>query len=184
MVGRILACCCFFQLSSFAAAQLPSAQPERIFVSHPLQWTSPPRALHLREKIAGADLIVLYPSGQFAGVSCYLIKRPDGTIIISKGDGDVVRIGQWQSTKTGIMAKSQIVFRTVTITGRAIPEQEVSEQFTRSTAGRLRGSRWEYRKIQQFSDLEYLDILIRCDRRSWDGHAEREDFVPPCALAQ
>jgi len=185
LTKRILIYCCLVTLSFIpASSQTRGLQLDWVFVSHPLHWKSPPKALHLKEKTVDADLIVLFPDGQFAGVSCYLIKQADGTITISRGDGDVVRIGQWQSRDAEVMVKSQVVFRTVTMIDRAIPEQEVSELLKRSASDRLRTSRWEYRKLQQFSDLEYLDTLIRCDRRSWDGHAERENFVPPCAIAQ
>jgi hypothetical protein len=172
-------------LSSVSAdAQERGVQFDWLFVSHPLRWEPPPRTSHSKIKTAAADLIVLFPTGQFAGVSCLLIKQSDGAITISRGDGDVVRIGQWQPEDGGVRAKSQVVYRTVTIIGRAIPEQEVSEQFKKSATDRLRGSRWEYRRLQRFSDFEYLDTLIRCDRSGWDGHTERKDFVPPCMPAQ
>jgi hypothetical protein len=96
-------------------------------------------------------------------VSCYLIKQADGTITISKGDGEVVRIGQWKSRDAEVEVKSQIVFRTVTMIGRAIPEQEFSEHLKRSAPDRLRGPQWEYGKLRQFFDLEYLGTLILCD---------------------
>ena len=159
-------------------------QPNWLFVSHPLRWESPPRKLHSTIKTADADLIVLYPTGQFAGVSCYLIKRADGTITISRGDGDVVRIGKWQPEGAGILTKSQVVYRTVTIEGRSMPETEISERFGRPTPDRLRNPRWEYRLLKGFSNLEYLDTLIRCDRSGWDGHVERKDFVSPCVPSQ
>src|ERR1035438_4693370 len=99
-------------------------------------------------------------------------------IVISQGDGDTVRTGKWQYDKKAFLATSQVVFRTVPMTGRAIPEAENSETFRELTSGRLRGSRWGYRHLQQFSDLDFLDALIGCDRRAWDGHADRKDFVP------
>jgi hypothetical protein len=140
--------------------------------------------LHLKQKEADADLVVLYPSGQFAGVSCFLIKGPNGSITISRGDGDVARLGKWQPEGSGVPTKSQVVYRTVTIEGRSIPETEINERFSRSTPTRLRNSQFEYRDLKGFSDLEYLDTLIRCDRSGWDGHAERRDFVPPCMPRQ
>jgi hypothetical protein len=159
-------------------------QPDWIFVSRPLRWESPPRALHLKQKEARADLVVLYPTGQFAGVSCFLIKGPNGRVKISRGDGDVVRVGKWQPEGAGVLAKSQVVYRTVTIEGRSIPETEINERFSRPTPGRLRNSKVDYRNLREFSDLEYLDTLIRCDRSGWDGHAERKDFVSLCMPAQ
>jgi hypothetical protein len=184
LANRILTCCCLVLLSCSADAQDRDTQTEWVFVSHPLRWDSPPRELHLKQKEASADLVVLYPTGQFAGISCYLIKGSNGKIAISRGEGDVVRIGEWQLEGADVLAKSRVVFRTVTIEGRPIPEAEISERFRKKTPSRLRGSPFEYRKLKGFSDLAYLDTLIRCDRRAWDGHAERKDFVPPCMAPQ
>ena len=172
-------------LGSFSVdSQETGIQLDWVLVSHPLRWESAPRILHMRTKTAPADLVVLYPNGKFAAVSCYLIRQADGSITISRGDGDTVRTGEWIQKDKTILAKSRIVYRTVVISGRAIPEPEVSEDFMRSNTGHMRSSRWEYRKLQRFSDLVYLDTLIRCDRSGWDGHNEREDFVPPCVPAQ
>jgi hypothetical protein len=184
LFGRIIARYCLVLLSFFAEAQGRGVQPDWVFVSRPLRWKSPPRALHLKQSEARADLVVLYPTGQFAGVSCFLIKGPKGSITISRGDGDVVRIGKWQAEGVGILAKSQVVYRTITIESRPIPEDEVSEEFKRPKARRLLSSHSEYRDLLGFSDLEYLDTLIRCDRSGWDGQAERKDFVAPCAPAR
>jgi hypothetical protein len=183
LVSRIRACCCLALLSCLATAQGRSVQPEWVFVSHPLRWDSPPRKLHLQQREAAPDLAVLYPDGQFAGVACFLIKGPNGSITISRGDGDVVRIGQWQAEGKRVLATSQVVYRTITIEGRSMPEAEVTERFSR-TPNRLRSSRSEYRNLKEFSDFEYLDTLIRCDRSGWDGHTERKDFVQPCMPAQ
>jgi len=184
LVSRILTCCCLALPTCLAAAQGRSVRPDWVFVSHPLRWDSPPRELHLQQREARAALVVLYPSGQFAGVACFLIKGANGSITISRGDGDVVRIGQWQTEGKRVLAKSQVVYRTVTIEGRSMPEAEISERFSRTTPNRLRSSRSEYRNLKGFADFEYLDTLIRCDRSGWDGHTERKDFVPPCMPAQ
>src|ERR1019366_10110387 len=101
-------------------------------------------------KTAAADLIVLYPTGQFAGVSCLLIKGSNGFVSISRGDGEIVRIGKWLQKGNTIQVKSQIVYRTGPIIGRAIPEDEVTEQFKRSAKDRLRSSGWEYVALQRF----------------------------------
>jgi hypothetical protein len=181
-LNRRIFICSALVLLSFAPAvsQQNGLQPDWLFATHPLRWQSPPRELHLGIKTAPSDLMVLYPNGSFAGVSCLLIKSSDGHITISRGDGDVVRIGQWQQENAGVLTKSRVVFRTVTVTGRSIPEDETSERFIKQTANRLRNSRSEYRRLRGFSDFAYLDTLIRCDRREWDGHADRKDFVPPC----
>ena len=182
---RIATYCCLVLLASVSASsQERVVQLDWIFVSHPLRWESPPRTLHLGIKTAAADLIVLYPTGQFAGVSCLLIKGSNGFVSISRGDGEIVRIGKWLQKGNTIQVKSQIVYRTGPIIGRAIPEDEVTEQFKRSAKDRLRSSGWEYVALQRFSDLEYLDGLIRCDRSGWDGHGQRRDFVPPCMSSQ
>ena len=65
-----------------------------------------------------------------------------------------------------------------------MPETEISERFSRTPPSRLQSSRSEYRNLKGFSDFEYLDTLIRCDRSGRDGHTERKDFVPPCMPAQ
>ncbi len=114
----------------------------------------------MRIKTAPADLIVLYPNGRFAGVSCLLIRQADGSISISKGDGQIVRTGEWLQRDKTILVKSRVVYRTVAIMGRAIPEPEVSEKFERPAARRLRSSKSEYRGLQQFADLKELNTLI------------------------
>jgi len=102
-------------------------------------------------------------------------------ISLSRGDGDTVRIGSWREENLTVIAKSSIVYRTVPIMGRAIPEAETTERFERLAGNRFRISKLEYRSLPGLSDLDYLQSLIRCDRSGWDGHGgERKDFVLPC----
>jgi hypothetical protein len=128
--------------------------------------------------------MVLSPNGKFASVACYRIRQPDGSTTISRGDGDTVRIGEWAKKDKKILVKSRIVYGNAVIKGRAIPKPEVIEEFVGSDVGSLRSSQWEYRKLQQFSELVYLDTLIRCDRSGCDGSKERDGFVPPCMPSQ
>ena len=145
-------------------SQETGIQLDWVLVSHPLRRESPPKTLHMRIQTAPADLVILYPNRRFAGVSCLLIRQADHSISISHGDGQTVRTGEWRQKGKTILAKSRVAYRTVTVVGHAIPEPEVSEEFERLDARRLRSSRSEYRELERFSDLEGLDILVRTSR--------------------
>jgi hypothetical protein len=116
--------------------------------------------------------MVLYPSGDFGSVACYLIRQADGTVTISRGDGFVVKVGKWERSDSTVTITSRTVYREVVIIGRAIPEPEVVEQFhdmSRRGYWSLRTADRQFGPLPTFRDLDFLGAVIACDREYYDG---------------
>ena len=171
----------FLLLSSLCAAQ-SNVEPEWAVFSSPLKWESPPRELHSNTKSARARILVLFPSGAYGEVYCYLIRQRDGSISISRGDGEVVGTGTWRQEANRIAVTSRIVYRTVVIAGRPIPEAETKESLTvtKRQYWTVSDDKGRYNALSRFKDWGYLATLIRCDREYFDGE-KRTDGVQPCA---
>jgi len=128
--------------------------------------------LHLKEKTGPGQIMVLYPSGDVAYVACYLIRRADGAMIISRGDGFTVKIGQWTRSGSTVTIASRTVYRTIVMIGQAIPEPEVVEQFrdiSHDGYWRLRTADRQFQPLLTFRDLGFLATVIACDRSYYDG---------------
>jgi hypothetical protein len=94
----------------------------------------------------------------------------------------VVGIGTWKQDGNQVSVNSRIVYRTVVVFGRPIPEAETTEYLT-ATKGRywtVRDDKGRYVRLAQFNDWGYLASLIRCDREYFDGK-KRTDGTQPCA---
>lgn len=170
----------FLFLAPLCSAQ-SNIEPQWAAFSSPLKWESPPPELHANTKSARARIRVLFPSGAYGEVSCFLIRRGDGSISISRGDGEVVATGSWKQEGNHVIVKSRIVYRTVVIMGRPIPEVESTESL-RAVKGRywtVWDDKGRYAALPQFKDWGYLASLIRCDREYFDGN-KRTDGVQPC----
>jgi hypothetical protein len=95
----------------------------------------------------------------------------------------VVGIGTWKQDGNHVSVDSRIVYRTVVISGRPIPEAQTTEYLT-TTKGRywtVRDDKGRYVGVERFKDWGYLASLIGCDREYFDGE-KRTDGVQPCAL--
>lgn len=158
-----------------------SIKPEWAVFSSSLKWESPPPELHSRTKSARARVLVFFPSGEYGEVYCYLIRQEDGSILISRGDGEVVGTGTWRKEGNRIIVTSRIVYRTVLIMGTPIPESETIDTFTgtKRLYWKLSDGKGRYASLPQFKDWEYLASLIKCDREYFDGE-KRRDGVQPC----
>jgi hypothetical protein len=142
-----------------------------VTIRQPAKWQSPPRILHLKEKTGPGQIMVLYPSGDFAYVACYLIRRADGTVIMSRGDGFVVKVGKWKRSDSTVTISSRTVYREIVMIGRAIPEPEMVEQFrdTSRSGWSLRTTDSQFGPLPTFRDLDFLGAVIACDRSYYDG---------------
>ena len=172
----------FFASLCTAQSNIDPVNPEWAVFSSPVKWESPPPELHSKTKAGRARIRVFFPSGRYGEVFCYLIRQGDGSIVISRGDGDVVGIGTWRQDGDHVSVNSRIVYRTVVVFGRPIPEAETNEYLT-SNKGRywtVRDDKGRYVKLAQFKDWGYLASLISCDREYFDGE-KRTDGLQPCA---
>jgi hypothetical protein len=107
--------------------------------------------------------MVLYPSGEFGYVACVLIRQADGRVTISHGDGFVINIGKWSRTDSIVRITSRTVYRTVVVTGRAIPEPEMVEQFrdmSHDGHWSLRTTGRRFEPLPSFQDLDFLAEVI------------------------
>jgi hypothetical protein len=94
----------------------------------------------------------------------------------------VVGIGTWKQDGNHVSVNSRIVYRTVAISGRPIPEAQTAEYLT-ATKRRywtVRDDRGRYVGGVRFRDWGYLASLIRCDREYFDGE-KGTDGIQPCA---
>jgi hypothetical protein len=171
----------FFASLCTAQAKIEPIEPEWATFSSPLHWESPPPELHSKTKTAPVRIRVLLPSGEYAEVFCYLIRQGDGSVSISRGDGEVVGIGSWKQEGDHVAVHSQIVYRTVVIVGRPIPEAETVEHLKvrKNQYWTVWDHKWRYVPLRQFKDWGYLASLIRCDREYFDGQ-KRTTGTQPC----
>ena len=125
---------------------------------------------------------MFFPSGEYGEVYCYLIRQGNGSILISRGDGDVVGIGAWKQEGSRVAVNSRIVYRTVVFTGKPIPEPETIEllEVKKGRFWTVWDDKGHYIALSRFKDWGYLASLIRCDRSYFDGTKET-DGVLPCA---
>ena len=112
-----------------AYGQTDAIAPDWVFISTPLKWQSPPPNAELHIRTTPATLLVVYPSGKYAAVSCLLIQQKDGAVTISHGDGYVVRSSTWKMVSDKLSANASVVFRTVSRIGNTEPEPSQNEQF-------------------------------------------------------
>jgi len=180
--NKLLFLLLFFGSLCTAQSNIAPVNPEWAVFSSPVKWESPPPELHSKTKAGPARIRVFFPSGEYGEVFCLLIRQEDGSISISRGDGDVVGIGTWKQDSNHISVNSRIVYRTVVISGRPIPEAQTTEYLT-ATKGRywtVRDDKGRYVGVERFKDWGYLASLIRCDREYFDGE-KRTDGIQPCA---
>jgi len=97
----------FFLFASPCTAQ-SNIKPEWAVFSSPLKWESPPPELHSNTKSARARILVLFPSGEYGEVYCFLIRQGDGSIAISRGDGEVVGTGTWHQKGSRIAVPREL----------------------------------------------------------------------------
>jgi hypothetical protein len=127
----------------------------------PIQWESPPPEADLRIKTSPAEILIFYPNGEFAEVGCLLVKRQDGEVVISNGDGQVIAAGHWTRQGETMTVESQVVYRTVHRLGQTLPEPPKRQMFTSRT---LRG-KWEvkgegktYKPMPELADMDNLSV--------------------------
>ena len=170
-----------FSYSSLLRAQTVQIKPEWATFSTPIKWESPPPELRSKIKSGPMRIRVFFPSGNYGQVGCYAIKQADGRVSISRGDGDVVAIGRWHQEHDKLIVTSRIVYRTVVVKGRPIPEADIVEKlsFKKGQYWAVWNKEVHYAPLPQFDDWGYLATLIRCDREYFDGE-KRLDGVQPC----
>ena len=93
----------------------------------------------------------------------------------------MVGIGTWKQDGEHVSVNSRIVYRTVVISGRPIPEAEITESLiaTEERYWTVRDGKGSYARLVQFKDWGYLASLIRCDREYFDGE-KRTEGIQPC----
>ena len=151
-------------VNGLAYVQTNAIDPAWVFISTPLKWQSPPPDAGRRIRTTPATMIVLYPSGSYAEVHCVLIQQENKTITISHGDAFVVRRGTWKAADGKLDASSSVVFRTVAIVGKPLPEPPLTEHFTvKELKGRkeiVDSSGQKYAPSPTFNDVEELVVVV------------------------
>lgn len=146
-----------------ATEQLTPIQPQWVLVGwQPIHWQSPPRGVAPHIKTSAADILILNPNGDFAEVYCLLIRQRDGNVLISNGDGEVVSVGNWQRNGSTVSVTSRVVYRTVRVVGRSMPETEERRTFSLRVVGghwELKADGHSYKPMAKLADLEKLSRL-------------------------
>jgi hypothetical protein len=166
--------------------------PEWLFVQTPLLWKPPPAKVGVEIRgTSAATVLVLYPNGKYAAVECLLIKQKDGTVTISNGDGQVIRIGTWsQNGIASLLAVSTVVFRTIAMMGMNQPEPTAVEEFAERQVNGVRELRvgpMSYQPLLQFSDADHLSTMIgtyKAERATPAASAAVPDAVTAVRLAE
>ncbi len=93
----------------------------------------------------------------------------------------MVGVGIWKVEGDHVAVSSRVVYRTVVVMGRPIPEAESVERMSVD-----KGRHWivwddkeRYNPLPEFKDSEYLASLIGCDRTYFDGK-KQVDGIQPC----
>jgi hypothetical protein len=181
--NKLLFLLLFLALPCAGQSNIGPVNPDWAVFSSRVKWESPPPELHSKTKEGRARIRVFFLSGEYGEVFCSLIRQEDGSISISRGDREVVGKGTWKQDGDHVSVNSRIVYRTVVISGRPIPEAETTEHLTTAAKGRnwtVRDDKGRYVRLAQFGDWRYLASLIKCDREYFDGR-ERTDGIQPCA---
>jgi hypothetical protein len=92
-----------------------------VFASQPITWQYPPPEVDLKERTGPVELIVLYPSGEYGYVACYIIQRSDRSLTISRGDGFLVKVGTWRRNGNAVLVTSRTVYQEVLQFGKPLP---------------------------------------------------------------
>jgi hypothetical protein len=82
---------------------LPSIEPTWVY-STPIKWErigGAPR--NVKERWAGATVVVLYPAGEYVEIVSNLYRSPDGTASIPGNDGLLIRTGTWARTDDDVI---------------------------------------------------------------------------------
>ncbi len=173
--------CVVLLLCSSGIGQIQRIDTRWVLVSKHVRWSSPPPEIGTQTKTGFAEVMVLYPSGEYGCVACYLIRHRDGTVSISRGDSHAVKIGTWHKRDGEVEVASRTVYQDVFVSGRPVPGPMSVERYTKLGDSGLRriGDKKQFVPLPRLEDLEFLATLISCDRAYWDGHKPL-DGPQPC----
>ena len=161
----------FFLTSGNATTQNTHIQPQWVLVGwQPLNWQSPPSGAEPHIKTSQADILILNPSGDFAEVYCLLIRQKDGSVLISNGDGEVVAVGHWQQDRNAVSVTSRVVYRTVRLVGKTMPESEQNRTFSLQEVRGIRELKTDGHVYRPMAKLVDLDKLARYAEERDTGH--------------
>ena len=105
-------------------AAIPAIEPTWIYIT-PLHWKHAPRGFHLSS--TPANIVVLYPEGQYFEVETALIKNDKGVFLV-QGGTRLLQTGNWSRTDDRVIRiQSRVVFRNPPIAGQSLPEPLATE---------------------------------------------------------
>jgi hypothetical protein len=181
MIGvQIARWCAALLLCSPGIGEIRQIETQWVLVSEPVDWKSPPREIGSKTKTGFAEVIVLYPSGEYGYVACYLIHQRKGDVSISRGDSHAVMIGTWRERGGEVEVTSHVVYQDVRVSGRPIPGPATVERYAKVSGSGLRRIRDKKRflPLPSLQDLRFLATLVSCDGAYWDGQKELEGPQP------
>lgn len=140
-----------------------------VFVNDNLVWESPPKELRKTYVLAeNAVLVILYPTGSFAEVSCTLFgDRKSGRLSICRGCGFSISKGTWtRNADNSFWVKFRLVYRPVLIENRPLPESEVEQRWVPRgrSEGRIaavvQAPAGKYIPLSNLYNLDFLSNII------------------------
>lgn len=139
-----------------------------VFVNDNLAWESPPKELKKTYVEAGASLLVFYPTGDFAFVTCYLFRdRRSGRLSICRGCGFSISKGTWTRDPDNIVAvKFRTIYAPGLVEGTPKPGPEVERRwiFRGQSKGRVaavvQSPEGKFIPLSNLSNLDDLSQII------------------------
>jgi hypothetical protein len=140
-----------------------------VFVNDKLMWESPPKELKKTYVLAeNAELIVFYPTGDIAMVSCTLFRdRKTRRLSICHGCGFSISKGTWtRNADNSVTIKSRVVYRNLPIIGSPVPDPEIEERwrfhgrFKDRVAAVVHPPTGRYIPLSNLSNLDFLSNII------------------------
>ncbi len=85
------------------------------------KWEHAPPEVAPKLQTTSTRVLYFQPDGKMVVIGCVVNREPGSFITISAGDGQTVAAGDWHEEQGKIIARSRVVFRTVTRIGEELP---------------------------------------------------------------
>jgi hypothetical protein len=85
------------------------------------KWEHVPPEVSPKLLTTSTRVLYFQPDGKMVVIGCVVNREPGSFITISAGDGQTVAAGDWHEEQGKIVARSRLVFRTVTRIGEELP---------------------------------------------------------------
>ncbi|MCW5969338.1 MAG: hypothetical protein KIT57_12560 [Blastocatellales bacterium] len=139
-----------------------------VFVNDNLTWESPPKELKKTYLEASASLVIFYPAGDFAFVTCYLFRdRRSGRLSMCRGCGFSISKGTWtRDHNNTVTVKFRTIYTPALVEGMPMPGPEVERYwiFRGQSKGRvaaiIQSPEGKFIPLSNLTNLDDLSHII------------------------